>query len=260
MKATNIGIVKAIIAKKMSTDFLTENYNRSKSEANEFVNIIKNSPLLQLEFKVFNRLENKYISNDISATRYIDNNISLFEGYTQKDIDDEHNKINKFIDENVDLVESDKYDLYNAMNSLIYETLNKTNPDVDLIHDSFTTVLNHVKKEKLIKEEKSFELPKGINGQKLIEVALDKFSKKYESLDESDIKFIKTIVLSQENERKSIFEELKNENISLLGQTKKDGIEDKIHETISRINAMDFKNDSSIKDIMSLHELKKGML
>jgi hypothetical protein len=260
MKAINIGIVKAIISHKMGDDFLTEGkVNNSKNDAKKLLNIVKDSPVLQLEFKVFDRLENKTISSDIAATRYIDNNLSLFEGYSQKEIETEHQKLKDFVDENVAFVDQEKYELYKSIGSLISETLNKTNPDVDLIHESFTTVLNHIKKEKEINEEKTIDFPKEIDSERLIEHALNKFTKKYESLNEEDLKLIKNIVLSSEDGRKSLFETLKTDNISLLKSTQKDGMEDKIHETIDKINKMEFNNETSIKDIMSLHELKSNM-
>lgn len=255
MKAINIGVVKAVIAKKLSTDFINEGYNGSKALAGEFINIIKESPILQLEFKIYDRFENKTISSDIAATRYIDNNLSLFEGYSQEDINTEHHKIKDFVDESVAYIDKEKYELYNAIESLISETLNKTNPDVDLIHESFTKVLGHIKKDKTIAEEKTIELPKDVDGEKLIEHALNKFEEKYNDLNESEIDFIKSVVMSKESERKFIFENLKNENITLLEETKKDGIEDKIHETINKINGMEYSKDSSIKDIISLREL-----
>jgi hypothetical protein len=260
MKATNIGIVKAIIAKKMSEDFLTEGYNGSKAEAGEFLNVVKNSPLLQLEYKVFDRLENKHISSDIAATRYIDNNLSLFEQYSQEDVLNERAKLTKFIDENIAFIDKNKYDLYIAISDLISETLNK-NPDVDLIHESFVKVLNHIKKEKIVKEEKTRDIviPKEIDSDKLIEVALNKFSKKYETLDEEDISLIKKLVLSEEEDKKNIFTSLKEESISILESTEKNGIEDKIHETIDKIKKMEY-DDSSIKNIVSLHQLKKDLV
>jgi hypothetical protein len=260
MKAINIGIVKAIISQKMGDDFLTEGkVNNSKNDAKKLLNIVKNSPVLQLEFKVFDRLENKTISSDIAATRYIDNNLSLFENYSQEEIETEHQKLKNFVDESVAFVDQEKYELYKSIGSLISETLNKKNPDVDLIHESFTTVLGHIKKEKPIVEEKTIELPTEIDGERLIEHALDKFTKKYESLNEEDLRLIKNIVLSSKDGRKSLFESLKTDNISLLESTQKDGMEDKIHETIDRINKMQFNNETSIKDIMSLHELKSNM-
>lgn len=262
MKATNIGIVKAIVSKKLSNDFLLEGkFDNSKKIAKDFLDIVKESPLLQLEFKVYDRLENKTITNDISATRYIDNNLNLFEEYKKEDFDKEHQKLKDFVDENVAFIPNDKYELYVAINNLIYESTNKKNPDVDIIHESFTTVLNYVKKEKeIIKEEEKLNLPEGIDSEKLIEIALNKFSVRYNSLDESDIKLIKELVLSDSNNKKNIFESLKIENVSKLENTDKKGIEDKIHETIDKIKKMEYSEKESIKNIMSLHELKKNLI
>jgi hypothetical protein len=261
MKATNIGIVKAVISKKMSNDFLTEGkINKSKNDVSNFLNIVKTSPLLQLEHQVFDRLENKTINNDVAATRYIDGNLGLFESYSQENINEEHIKIKNFLDETVMLIEDKKYKLYVAIGNLIYETLNKTNPNVDLIHDSFTTVLNHIKKDKIIKEEKLIEIPKEINSDKLIEVALNKFTEKYNVLEQSDMKLIKTLIMSEDNDKKSLFESLKSENISLLEESEKNGMEDKIHKTIDKIKNMEYSDDSSIKGIISLHQLKKDLV
>lgn len=261
MKATNIGIVKAVISKKMSDNFINEgNVDKSKTNAAKFLDIVSNSPILQLEFKVYDRLENQTISNDISATRYIDNNLSLFENYSQEDLDKEHDKIKHFIDETVSLIDTNKYNLYESIGSLIYETLNKNNPDVDLIHESFTVVLSHLKEEKEVKKvEDKVVIPEGVDSERLIGVALNTFSKKYEALGESDISLIKNIVMADEKERKFMFEGLKNENVALLEGTEKNGMEDKIHETIDRIKKMEYKDDSSIKNILSLHQLKSDL-
>ena len=164
------------------------------------------------------------------------------------------------MDENVSLMENDQYNLYVAIGNLIYETLNKSNPDVDKIHDSFTTVLNHIKKDKVIKEEETINIPEGINVDQLIETAIYKFEEKYSAINEDDMRLIKNLVLSTDKGRKDLFENLKTENISLLEQTKKEGIEDKVHETIDKIKKMEFTNESSLKNIMSLHELKKNMV
>jgi len=264
MKALNVGIVKDIITRNMSNDYIVEGrVDNSKIKASEFLKIVSNSPLLQLEYKVFDRLEKKHISNDMAATRYIDNNLSLFEGYTQEQLIQEHNKIKKFVDKNIAFIDDNKYNFYVALGNLISETLNDSNPDVDLIHESFTTVLNHVTEEKeVVVEEKVNELqiPKEVAPEKLIEVAINKFSEKYASLTEDDMRLIKNIASSNDRGRNDLFETLKKDNLRLLESTNKEGVEDKINGTIDKIKKMEFKNESSIKDIMSLHELKMNLL
>jgi hypothetical protein len=211
---------------------------------------------------VFSNLENKTISNDIAATRYIDNNIMLFEEYSQEDINKEHNKLKNFIDETVVYIDNQQYDLYAAIGNLIYESLNKKNPNVDLIHESFVIVLENMKKDKtkeVIKEEKSFDLPKEIDSELLIEHAFNKYKEKYSTLTESETELVKKLAFSLPQERKKMFENLKKENISILESTDKTGIEDKIHGSIDKIQKMPYNESTVIKDIMSLYELKNNI-
>ena len=263
MKAINIGIIKAVITKNLSNDFLAEGkLAQSQNKASKFLKVVSESPFLQLEYKVFDRLEKKSIPNDMAATRYIDSNLALFEEFTQNEVVSEHNKIKNFVDENIALIDDAKYDFYVALGDLIFETLNKTNPDVDIIHESFTTVLNHIKKDKEIVTEQtvSINIPKEVDGDQLIEIALKKFSEKYKTLNEDDMLLIKSIVLSNDKGRVSLFESLKKENLTVLESADKNGIEDKIHETVDKIKKMEYKNETSIKDIMSLYELKKNLI
>ena len=83
MKNTNIGIANLVISNKLKESYFNNNLiEESKKLTTDFLDIVKSSPILQLEFKVFNNLDNKVIENDLIATRYIDSNIKLFEIYT----------------------------------------------------------------------------------------------------------------------------------------------------------------------------------
>jgi len=259
MSIINIGIVKSIISKKMSIDYLNEGkFTSSKNLAHNFLKTVENNPLLQLEFKVFDRLENRHISDDFSATRYIDTNLNLFEGYSKEDIDNAHQELKPFFDN--EQINESKVKLFNAISSLIYESVDKKYPNVDILHDSFITVLNHLKEEKEIKLEELISIPKEINGDKLVETALNKFTKKYESLEKDDFNFIKKLIEATEEEKKNLFESFKNENLSKLNKMDKNGIEDKINETINKINKMEFSGENSIKNIIDLRELNKDLI
>jgi len=79
MKNINIGIVNLMISNKLKDSYFTNTLiEESKKATLDFFNVVKNSPILQLEFNVFNNLENKHIGDDLAATRYIDSNIKLF--------------------------------------------------------------------------------------------------------------------------------------------------------------------------------------
>jgi len=262
MENINIGVVNLLVSKKLNDSYFSNELNEeSKKITSDFFDVIKNSPILQLEFKVFNNIEKKHINDDLSATRYIDNNIKLFEVYTNTEIDVEHKKLNKFITENIldsRIANSEKVKLYNSISNLIKESLNDyDNVDVDDIHESFTIVLNHIKssKENLV-ENKEF---KDIN-EEVIELAIGKFNDKYESLNEEDKNLLKTLIKSSDEEKQELLETYKKDSLVILENVNNENIKDKISKTIQKIREMKFNSNTINDDIISLHELKKEII
>jgi len=258
MKNINIGIVNFMISNKLKESYFDSKLlGESKKQTFDFYSIVKNSPILQLEFKVFSGIENKFIDNELTASRYIDNSIKLFEVYTIDEINAERKKLKPFITE-ATIPMNSKIALYNAIDNLITESLcNYDEIDVDIVHESFTLVLNHIKepKTKLIESVEH----EGINDD-IIEMAVDKFNSKYKSLDESDRSLFNKLTKSTNEEKQALLEEYKNENLLILEKLNKNNVEDNISKTIQKIKEMKYKKTDVEDDIIKLHELKKGLL
>jgi hypothetical protein len=256
MESINIGIVNLVVSKKLKDAYFGNTLiEESKQITEDFFNVVKNSPILQLEFKVFNNIETKHIENDLAATRYIDNNIKLFEVYTNREIEKEHEKLLPFLTEDVQ-VDDDKVQLYIAINNLIKESLsNSEEIDVDDIHESFEIVLSHVKTPKTQDSEK----PEFIN-EDVIEIAVNKFNEKYDSLAEDDKTLFLTLIKSTPSEKETLLESYKNESMALLEGINKDTVKDSVTKAIQKIKEMMFNPKTVDDDIISLHELKKGIL
>jgi hypothetical protein len=259
MKNINIGIVNFVISNKLKESYLNNNLiGESKKLTSDFISVVRNSPILQLEFKVFNNIENKHIENDVTATRYIDNNIKLFEVYTIQEISDERKKLNAFITEEKIPVDNNKIMLYNAIDNLIKESINDPNKiDVDNIHESFTFVLNHVKqpKKKLNENVEVMEI-----NEHIVEIAVNKFNEKYKSLNEEDSGLFQKLITYNDTEKEELLEYYKDENLVILEGFNKDNVKDNIAKAIQKIKEMKYNRDNINDDIISLHELKKELL
>jgi hypothetical protein len=257
MTNINIGIANLYVTKKLKDSYFNNLLlEESKKVNTEFSDVLNNSPILQLEYKVFNNLESKHIDNDLAASRYIDNNIKLFEVYTLKEIETEHNKLLKFV--NKSIINEKKYNLYVNIQKLITESLSDyENIDVDVIHESFTYVLNHIKEEKET-------INNNLLNENVINLAISKYNKKYEFLTENDKILLKKILKSSIIEKENLFNNLKQENILLLENVNKTDIssstENKISTTISKLNELNFNKNSIDKDIIELYELKKELI
>ena len=258
MKNINIGIVNLVVSKKLKDAYFSNALiKESKQITNDFFTVIKSSPILQLEFKVFNNLETKHIENDLAATRYIDNNIKLFEVYTLDEIKEEHEKLKIFLTEDVE-IDDNRVKLYIAIDNLIKESLsNNEDIDVDSIHESFEVVLSHVK---ATKNDNADSTDTKLITEDVVELAVDKFNEKYESLNESDKNLLQILIKSTPEEKKVLLENYKNENLTILEGLNKSNYKDSVSKAIQKIKEMVFNSEKVDDDIISLHELKKELL
>lgn len=259
MKSTNIGIANLVISQKLKDSYFNNSLiEESKKLTTDFFTVVKNSPILQLEFKVFNNLENKHIESDLIATRYIDDNIKLFEVYTIKEIDAEREKLKGFLTEEIVTENPERITLYNAIDTLITESLNDYDKiNVDAIQESFEIVLNHIKAPKKTLIESVDVKP--IN-EDVIEIAIEKFNEKYDSLNEDDKNLLKKLIKSTNKEKEALLEEYKTESLKLLEGVNKEGREEKIAKAILKIKEMVYNSKTVNDDIIGLHEFKKGLL
>jgi hypothetical protein len=258
MESINIGIVNLVVSKKLKDAYFGNTLiKESKQLTEDFFNVVKSSPILQLEFKVFNNLETKHIDNDVIAARYIDNNIKLFEIYTNKEIEREHEKLKPFLTEDIQ-VDDSKVQLYIAINNLIKESLNNyEDVNVDVIHESFETIMGHIKSPKTSEIENPES--KFIN-EDVIEIAVNKFNEKYDSLNEEEKQLLLTLIKSTPSEKETLLESFKNEGLSILEGLNKESVKDSVAKAIQKIKEMKFNPQTADDDIISLFELKKSIL
>jgi len=260
MKTINIGVANLIVSNLLKESYFSpENAAivESTDAASKFLDVVKSSPLLQLEFKVFNNLENKRIDSDVLGLHYIEENLKTLEVYTIEELNEENAKIRAFINENDESLDQNRVKLYGAIGTLIEESLKISNEvDVDNLHESFAHILNHLKTPKV--EETSEE--KDVINEEIVEIAVTLFNEKYSTLEESDITLIKTLNSTTAEEKKNLFEEYKSGNLSLLENLNKEKPNDKITKTIEKINEMKFDAENVEDTIIDLHELKKGLI
>lgn len=257
MKKLNIGLANLVVSDLLKESYFNkESLLESKKKAFNLLDVVKNSLLLQLEFKVFNNIENKHILNETLAQRYIDNNIKLFDIYTLEELNEEHKKLQPFIksDKNFD---DGKVKLYESIGSLIEESL-KVSEDVnvDKIHESFEIVLEHIQKPK--ENKVTLEENNQIN-EEVIELAINKFNKKYDKMSVDEVNLFKKLIDSDDNQKRDLFEEYKTNNIETLTTLKTENKSDKILKSLQKLNEMEFKSENADGDIIKLFELKRGL-
>ena len=258
MKNVNIGIANLIISNKLNESYINnKSIEESKKIAFNFLEVVKNSPILQLEFRVFNSIDGKVIESEVLAKDYIDGQIKLFEVFTIEEIDAEREKLIPFISEETQ-PDNDKVKLYEAIDTVINETLESyENTDIDKMHDAFVLVLEHVRTPKKALLENVDVEP--LN-EDVIEIAVGKFNEKYESLDESDKDLLKTLIKATTKEKKALLETYKTETLAILEGIDKENVQDNITKAIQKIKEMVYDRKNVDDNIIGLHEFKKELL
>lgn len=255
----NFGFAKAIMSKKLGNEFLYEGKVKSTDSVKKFFKIIKENNVLQNEFNVYESIENKYITNDALATKYIDEAINIFEKYSKQEVSDAHDMLVEFLDESFLDLEDRKRNLYEAINNLIFEKAKGGKPNIDLIHESFEIILEYIKTNKPDEEDDQIQLNEYFDYEDIIKTSIDKFNTKYSSLNENQRTVLNKLVFGNESDKKQLFESLKHENLELLSKIDKNGIEDKIVESISKISNMQYNPNTLVKDVVSLCDLKSNL-
>jgi len=271
MSKYNLGIVKASLLSNLN----------EQTALKEFVKILKESDTLKIVHSVFDNLEKKHIPNEDLAVKYIDENIKLVkDNCTKEQFDLQTSKFLPLM-EGVQFADSEHTKLYEHIHTMLYESLNgsKKPTNVNKLYDSFCYVLEHLKTNNKKRVVEEIELPKDVViDDFIVKRAIHEFNKKYSGvLSEEEISLIKSIVHDNKESKKKSFltikestlhslkllqDDLKNqdqEKLQVHEQRESTLFAEKINESITNIEKLEFVEDSFVKDVLDLVNLKKEL-
>jgi hypothetical protein len=265
-KNINFGFIKDGLVNSTTSLYLNE--SKVTNDLKDFLKIVKSSPILTLEYIVYKNIENKQISDDTLATRYIDENISLLKKYTKKEIINENDKLSIF--ERDYTISNEKEILYESISTIILENAqDNTFKNVDKIHTAFENVLNFIKNNKVNKdlnENKSlFEeyKDKYLNIDFIFNNAVKKFNDKYSHLSEGEKRILKVLVKEDLTEKENLYNGLINETLdkidTLLISEESSEISNKLQKVKEKINEMKSNEENLVDNIIKLNNLKESL-
>lgn len=267
MANINVGTTTLILFEKhkkmfLNDDMLNESTTNSYiNDTNKLLNLIFESPILKTELTFINNIQNKHIDSDVLASRYIDDNINLFEIYTINEVFDERKKLNEFYDSSVfnEIKNTSQYLLYEAIDNLIIESLKPhEDVDVDVLHESFNVVLNHIKTPKNKKENK-IESFQNLD-EEIIKIAVDKYNEEFSSLTTEDKEFIKKLINTDDEKKQDLFEHEKRECLNLLETIEEPHLISRKEKAIERVQSIKFNKDDVNDQLINLYDLKRGLV
>jgi len=252
----NFGRIKDTYAKILIDSYVNES-KKEKLTYKNFIKTISENEILKTQFVVYKNIENGYFPSEVSATEYIKENISLFDKFNKKNIIIENKNLTKKLGKR-SLAENK--DLYVALNNLI--TLEKNISTLNIYSESFEVVKNWLQMPKKI--ESSPKEKNNVDSKKFLEIVTKKYNDKYSNISEEDKKIVKAILTNTDQDKKVVFNEIKNETIDMLTKKIKEhanNIELKVRllETKDFLYNTEFNSNTFKEDILKIYDLKSNL-
>jgi hypothetical protein len=257
----NFGILKDIFANKLVESHLSKDSD-GKLLYKTFINTLKENDVLKSQFIVYKNLERTDFTNEVEASNYLKENISVLKKYSSKEINESNLKLAQPVLFEQNTPNSSNNKLYKAIHTLITEK--KTASNLNKLHESFEIVKssltsnedNTYVNEKFVKE--------GVNPDKFLDIAVKRYNEKYSELSEEEKSIIKTLRENDEESIKDLVSKLTDENIRLINQnleihTENIDIKEKLLEVKDVVYRMKEDNDSFSEKVLKLLELKDSL-
>tara|TARA_R110002153_G_scaffold10333_2_gene40886 strand:+ start:7205 stop:7993 length:789 start_codon:yes stop_codon:yes gene_type:complete len=258
----NFGTLKNIFVGSLIESYTTDD-KKGKNIYKDFLKILKESETLKTAFIVFKNLETKTLNSEISANEYLKESITLFKN--KKSLTEETNKLTILLENNgVEYKDLKPTKLHRDIQNLITSPRNVGT--LQKLQEAREDVVSWlVSEKKIIKELEENYINKNVNPKKFLEIATNKFNKKYkDSLTEEERNILKILREDDQKKVKILVSELVKENVSLVNQyleknTDNTTIKSKLLETKDAIYKIAEDDKSFSTNVLKLYELKKNI-
>lgn len=187
--------------------------DKNKQLFKSYLKTIKENRMLKTQFLVYTNIENKVEPNETKAIQFVKENISLFDKFSKKDINNANISLATplLFEQGVDIKYPNEM-LHESISKLIL--INRTPLNIDVVLEAQDFIVKYIMNNKIKEINESIDLPLSM----VSSIIVDKYNEKYESLDESDKKVLKTIIDSNDEQKKEVYSTTLRECIDLVNE------------------------------------------
>tara|TARA_B100000676_G_scaffold301522_1_gene348838 strand:- start:468 stop:1235 length:768 start_codon:yes stop_codon:yes gene_type:complete len=255
MTMRNFGSIRTHINRKLSDAYINESAE-GKDMFKKYIKLLKEDTNLKNLFFLHKNLEDTTLSTETAAREFIRENISFFKQEDNESLVTSVNKVDSLVDGDVDSTV-----LHDAIHTLVFTE--RTLETLTVIHEAMDVVSKHILKEKNTTQLTTDDEYKPVNSDKLIEIAVDKYNKRYSELSETERNIIRLSLLDNEVKETS-FDDLVKENLNTIDSKLIDydeiDVREKLKQTKEKLNTMKYNEDSFVDDMFKLSALKDSVL
>lgn len=205
----NFGNIKNIFNDLLAESLFTKEAE-GKKLFQKYVKTIKESEILKTQFLIYNNIENKIDNDVMSANLFVSENLRLLEKYSKSDILKENKKLVKLLGKKQVKNDYELSALHESLTNLIFTERKPKN--IDKITTEIKNVSNFITLNKPKEIKESIDLPLSM----LTNIMVDRYNEKYNDLEESDKKILKTLLESNLDEKKKLYSDTVKECLDLI--------------------------------------------
>jgi hypothetical protein len=246
----NFGNVKSKLNKGYSQD-LIENTNKYKKLYEEFLKTIKSSPILMLEYTIYENLRKHNLEYNESL-RFIEANISALSKIDKTKLLNENKKLEKFDLKEIELSE-DKITLNKNIENVINESVFKKITNVNKLHESVNFLIESLTKKEDVQLKKT---DSGFKVTHIFHLAKKKLEEKFSNLQSDEMEIISTFIKGDEKKKKTVFESYKKTTKNFLLNEKDNISSEVLTETFDFIDSLEYESESAINNLSKLFDIK----
>jgi hypothetical protein len=253
----NFGIIKSTY-NVLLAEGIAKNTSDGKVAFKNYIRTIKENKALKKQFDVYYLIENKVESDKFKASEYVNECISLLDGFSKKEINDANlslteSKMFGKIELKLDDVKSK---LYENINTLIFTK--KSPSTIDKIVEAKSGIVDYILNNTKVEVNEWTGLPNSV----ISEIAVEKFNEEYAELGESEKKAISVIVGTNESEKEELYKSSIKECLDLINGklTESSGdIKEKLLATKENLLNRSYNKETFVSDVSKIIELKNNL-
>lgn len=253
----NFGKIKNVFNGILVESFVG-NKESNKNIFKTYIKTIRENKALKTQFLVYNNIENKIEENEFKANLFLQENISLLNKFSKKEILEANKKLANQISFEKGI--KDEYvndELHENISKLIF--LNKTSKNIDAIVEATSNIITYMKNNKLRLVNEAIELPNSM----LSTIMVEKYNERYSALDENEKEILKVLIESTDNQKQEVYKKTLKECIDLINENLKEAdlnAKDKLLQVKEKLlNDTIEVNENFFKNISKLVELKSSL-
>lgn len=228
---------------------------KNKQLFGSYVKAIKENKVLRTQFFIYNNIENKVEGNEFKANLFLQENLKLLSQFSNKEILEANTMLASKIKDIPDVIENKE--LYENISKLIFTE--RLSENIDTVVEATAQVINFITENKSKEIINAIELPTSM----LTSIMVEKYNSKYSTLEESELKIIKSLIDSSVEIKKTVYSETVRECLDLINEKLVDAsleTKDRLLKVKDKLlNDKTEVNEDYLTNISKLVELKNNL-